>query len=90
MFTEDDSALTVAQQITFRGLITYKPVAYKKWKCIARNETSIWSEIFFFLVSKVLTLTIKKQNGKNYTGHGFKQPRMSVNSLLETGAMPEV
>ena len=27
---EDDSALKVAYQITFRGLVTYKPAAYKK------------------------------------------------------------
>ena len=29
-FTEDDSDLKVAQQITFPGLVTYKPAPYKK------------------------------------------------------------
>ena len=28
--TEDNSALAVASQITFRGLVAYEPVAYKK------------------------------------------------------------
>ena len=30
LFNDDDSALKVTKQITFRGLVTYKPVAYKK------------------------------------------------------------
>ena len=29
---EDDSALTVAQQIKFHGLVGYKSVAYKEMK----------------------------------------------------------
>ena len=32
LFTEDDSALKVALQITFRGLIARKQIAYKKMK----------------------------------------------------------
>ena len=30
LLTEDDSALTVSSQVTFRGLVAYKPFAYKK------------------------------------------------------------
>ena len=30
LLTEDDSALKVAQQIMFWGLVAYKPVAYEK------------------------------------------------------------
>ena len=30
MLNEDDSALKVASQITFQGLVAYEPVTYKK------------------------------------------------------------
>ena len=30
LLTEDDSALKVARQVTFRGLVAYKLVAYKE------------------------------------------------------------
>ena len=34
LLTEDYSALKVAQQITFREVAAYKPVAYEQKKCI--------------------------------------------------------
>ena len=30
LLSEDDLALKVHQEITFRGLVAYKPIAYKK------------------------------------------------------------
>ena len=32
LLTENDSALKVAKQVTFRGLVAHKPVAYKNKK----------------------------------------------------------
>ena len=44
LFSEDDSALKVAKQITFQGL-AYKPVVFEKTQCIleyVRDKTISW------------------------------------------------
>ena len=48
LFPEDDSALKVAQQITFRGLVAYKPVAYKKKKSVSQETKQAFEVKFFF------------------------------------------
>ena len=45
LFTEDDSALKVAQQITFRGLVAYKRAAYKK-RCTKNITYSLKKHVF--------------------------------------------
>ena len=90
LFPEDDSALKVAQQITFRGLVAYKLVAYKKKKVYRkkRNKHLKWN--FSFPSFQSAQSDNQKRKWQKYMGHDFKQSRMSMNSLLETGAMTEV
>ena len=54
LLTEDDSALDVAQQITFRGLVAHKPIAYIKKDIILFLGLSItrWFEKRWFESNK--------------------------------------
>ena len=59
---EDDSALKIAQQIKFHGLVGYKPVAYKETKENSLNEKRMKKIRFEEIIKKLKNYLKKRQS----------------------------